>query len=117
MNQPFFGGEERTESELRFGGEGSLFQFVAADLMWELSLPEGVDRDHEYCNVVVEEEEKLEERVKGLPRCLMIGFAGDLLVDRQKEVAEMLEKGEIEVVVRIEEGGFHGADVFEPGRL
>lgn len=66
---------------------------------------------------VVEEEEKLEERVKGLPRCLMIGFAGDLLVDRQKEVAEMLEKGEIEVVVRIEEGGFHGADVFEPGRL
>ncbi|XP_020582846.1 probable carboxylesterase 8 [Phalaenopsis equestris] len=137
LNQPFFGGEERTESELRFGGvESSLplaaaglmggvgwvgveppLPLAAADLMWEFALPEGADRDHEYCNVGAAMKEKGEERVKGLPRCLMLGFAGDPLVNRQREVAEMLVRGGIEVVVRIEEGGFHGADIVEPGRI
>lgn len=111
LNQPFFGGEERTESELRFGVVGSTLPLAAADLMWELSLPEGADRDHEYCNVAAKK-----ETVKGLPKCLVIGFSGDPLVDRQRELAKKLERGGIEVVVKIEDGGFHGADIMEPGR-
>ncbi|OMP06474.1 Alpha/beta hydrolase-3 [Corchorus capsularis] len=53
LHQHFFGVVERTESELRIDNPG--FPPCFSDLMWELSLPMGVDRDHEYRNPILME--------------------------------------------------------------
>nr|DAD38977.1 TPA_asm: hypothetical protein HUJ06_013300 [Nelumbo nucifera] len=48
--QPFFGGEERTESEIRLT-RVPLVSLKATDLAWKMFLPEGSNRDHEAVNV------------------------------------------------------------------
>lgn len=48
--QPFFGGEERTESEIRLEG-APLVSMSRTDWMWKALLPEGSNRDHEAVNV------------------------------------------------------------------
>ncbi|XP_010246597.1 PREDICTED: probable carboxylesterase 18 [Nelumbo nucifera] len=47
---PFFGGEERTESEIRLVG-APLVSMRITDWLWKAFLPEGSDRDHEAVNV------------------------------------------------------------------
>uniref|UniRef100_A0A5B7BX61 Putative carboxylesterase 18 n=1 Tax=Davidia involucrata TaxID=16924 RepID=A0A5B7BX61_DAVIN len=54
--QPFFGGEERTESEKRLVGWQQLVSIERTDWLWKAFLPppgegEGHDRDHEAINV------------------------------------------------------------------
>ncbi|KAF5947104.1 hypothetical protein HYC85_017332 [Camellia sinensis] len=44
--QPFFGGEERSESELRLS-RGPFLNVKRTDWMWRLFLPIGADRNHE----------------------------------------------------------------------
>ncbi|KAL9437547.1 hypothetical protein AB3S75_023419 [Citrus x aurantiifolia] len=48
--QPFFGGEERTESEMRFQRD-PLVGLKLTDWMWKAFLPEGSNRDHPAANV------------------------------------------------------------------
>ncbi|KAM5550150.1 putative carboxylesterase 18 [Rosa sericea] len=48
--QPFFGGEERTESEKRLKSV-PLVNVERTDWMWKAFLPEGSDRDHPVVNV------------------------------------------------------------------
>lgn len=48
--QPFFGGEERTESEIRFPN-GPIVSVDRTDWLWKAFLPEGSNRDHEAINV------------------------------------------------------------------
>ncbi|KAL6981486.1 hypothetical protein U1Q18_023114 [Sarracenia purpurea var. burkii] len=48
--QPFFGGEERTESELRLTG-APVLNTKRTDWMWRSFLPQGSDRNHEAVNV------------------------------------------------------------------
>ncbi|KAJ7970085.1 Alpha/beta hydrolase-3 [Quillaja saponaria] len=48
--QPWFGGEERTESEIRLEG-APLVSVARTDWIWKLFLPDGSDRDHEAVNV------------------------------------------------------------------
>ncbi|XP_008783590.2 3-O-acetylpapaveroxine carboxylesterase CXE2-like [Phoenix dactylifera] len=113
LYQPFFGGKDRTESETRMA-EDPVLALPVNDLMWELSLPEGADRDHEYCNPVVGKTGREgATAVAGLPRCLVKGHTGDPLLDRQKLFLRMLERGGVEVVAWIEEGGCHGIDVHD----
>ncbi|TKY51231.1 Carboxylesterase 1 [Spatholobus suberectus] len=51
--QPFFGGTKRTPSESRLA-EDKVIPLPITDLMWNLSLPVGVDRDYVYSNPVVD---------------------------------------------------------------
>ncbi|XP_010247777.1 PREDICTED: probable carboxylesterase 18 [Nelumbo nucifera] len=48
--QPFYGGEERTESELRLRRVPLVWVGIT-DWMWKALLPEGCNRDHEAVNV------------------------------------------------------------------
>ncbi|XP_015879632.3 probable carboxylesterase 18 [Ziziphus jujuba] len=48
--QPFFGGEERTESEIRLA-KAPLVSLARTDWLWKVFLPEGSNRDHPASNV------------------------------------------------------------------
>lgn len=109
LNQPYFGGEKRTESEERMA-EDKIVPLPANDLMWELSLPQGASREHEFCNPMAKDEEAVER----LPRCLVRGYLGDPLIDRQRQLARMLERRGVKVVALLEEEGHHAAELFKP---
>uniref|UniRef100_A0A164TW22 Alpha/beta hydrolase fold-3 domain-containing protein n=2 Tax=Daucus carota subsp. sativus TaxID=79200 RepID=A0A164TW22_DAUCS len=112
LNQPFFGGVQRTQSEERLSTNPSL-PLNVSDLMWQLALPLGSDRDHEYSNPLI----KCNPKIKQLTRCLIRGFEGDPLVDRIKGLVKMLEASGVHVVAKIQDGGFHGADVFDESKM
>ncbi|KAI6696252.1 hypothetical protein NL676_016371 [Syzygium grande] len=119
LHQPFFGGTQRTPSELRQANNQTL-PLAASDLMWELSLPIGVNRHHEYCNPVVDGGFKLSEgldKIRSLGwRILVTGYDGDLLIDRQGELAKLLKEKGVSVVSDFTEGGFHMIDLLEPDK-
>ncbi|KAK4480851.1 hypothetical protein RD792_011703 [Penstemon davidsonii] len=94
MNQPYFSGVERTESELRLI-EDSYVPLYVNDVLWILALPENANRDHAFCNPLI-------GKVKRLPRCM---------VDRGKNLVKLLESFGVQVVSLIVEGGFHGAEL------
>ncbi|KAK6246690.1 hypothetical protein QUC31_001270 [Theobroma cacao] len=48
--QPFFGGEERTESEIRLV-DGPVLSVKGTDWLWNAFLPQGSDRDHPASNI------------------------------------------------------------------
>lgn len=115
--QPFFGGIRRTSSELRLVND-PILALTVCDLMWELSLPSGADRDHEYCNpMAAGGDSKCFDQVKALGwRVLVTGSEGDPLVDRQIEMVKMLEEKGVQVVSQFIEGGYHGAQDVEPSK-
>ncbi|GLT84103.1 hypothetical protein SLE2022_023540 [Rubroshorea leprosula] len=116
LHQPFFSGVQRSGSELR-NMNVPVFPLAVADMMWDLSLPAGADRDHEFCNPTVEGGSKLLVKVKSEGwRVVMIGCEGDLLVDRQKELVKLMEEKGVEVVGHFAVGGYHGVEVLDVSR-
>ncbi|KAA0037036.1 putative carboxylesterase 18 [Cucumis melo var. makuwa] len=100
--QPFLGGEERRDSEIRFGrGYGMTVEM--ADWFWKAWLPVGSNRDHPAANVV----RSSISGVKLPPAVVVIGGL-DLLRDRQKEYVEWLKKWGEEVRVVEYPNGTHG---------
>jgi acetyl esterase/lipase len=112
MNQPFFSGSDRSESELRLVHD-RILPLSVNDLMWSLGLPKGATKDHEYCNPLISVRNN-EEKIGRLPRCLMWANLGDPLVDREKQLSELLKGCGVEVVEKFNDGGCHGLDIFEP---
>ena len=114
LRQPFFGGVQRTESELRLANNPFL-PLCVADSMWELALPTGADRDHEYCSVRAGNGVHKFEKMRELGwRVLVSGNNGDPLVDRDKELVQLMEEKGVKVVKDFQEEGFHGVELFDP---
>ncbi|XP_047340329.1 probable carboxylesterase 9 [Impatiens glandulifera] len=113
MNQPMFGGEERTKSELKWATD-ELLPLPAVDLYWELALPPGTNRNHRYSNPMVDGPHK--EKMKSIGRCLVIGFDGDGMIDRQQDLVQMLVLNGVPVEARFDDFGFHGIDMVDPRR-
>ncbi|KAL3834540.1 hypothetical protein ACJIZ3_009276 [Penstemon smallii] len=116
FHQPFFGGTQRTLSEVRFSND-KVFPPVVADVMWELGLPIGVDRDHEYCNPMTGIKLEVLMNVKDQGwRLLVTGCCGDPLVDRQIEFMRMLKEKGLDVIGEFSDGGFHGCELFDDSK-
>ncbi|KAI9073907.1 hypothetical protein K1719_044119 [Acacia pycnantha] len=113
MNQPMFGGVKRTKSELQFATD-DLLPLPVLDLMWDLVLPKQTDRDHRYCNPLLKGPHK--EAIGRLSKCLVIGFGGDIMIDRQQELVTMLVKCGVQVDARFDPVGFHNVDMVDPQR-
>nr|DAD45960.1 TPA_asm: hypothetical protein HUJ06_004189 [Nelumbo nucifera] len=113
MHHPFFGGLQRTESEMRLFNNPR-FPMSVSDLIWDLALPVGSDRDHGYCNPL-----KLGESCHGiglLGRCLVTTCGGDPLIDRQTEFVKMLDGEGVNVLAQFDEEGYHLVELYEPDK-
>ncbi|BFG23247.1 hypothetical protein CerSpe_095210 [Prunus speciosa] len=115
LQQPFFSGTQRSGSELRLANNPK-FPLSWSDLMWDLSLPIGASRDHEYCNPTVGDGCKKLDRMAVGWRVLVTGWDGDPLIDRQIEVAKMLEENGVDVVCHFADGGYHGVDIMDASK-
>ncbi|KAK2994272.1 hypothetical protein RJ640_022925 [Escallonia rubra] len=117
LHHPYFGGSSRTQSETRLADNKTL-PLSKNDLMWELALPVGVDRDHEYCNPMVSGGPSgIWDEIKVLGwSVLVIGCDGDPLIDRQVELVKVLEEKGVNVVGKFGEGDYHAVEVFEPAK-
>ncbi|EEF51477.1 carboxylesterase 1 [Ricinus communis] len=115
LHHPYFGGSERTGSELKLVKD-PILPLSGNDLMWELSLPVGADREHEYCNPVSGIGSNMCEliRVVGF-RVLVTGCYGDPLIDRQVKFAKMLEENGVRMMAHLGEGS-HGVELIDPSK-
>ncbi|XP_061336911.1 carboxylesterase 1-like [Gastrolobium bilobum] len=113
LRQPFFGGTKRTESELRLEND-PIVPLCVTDMLWELALPIGVDRDHEYSNPTVGDGPQKLDKIKELGwRVFVSGNGGDPVVDRGKELAKLMEKKGVHVVRDFEEEGCHAEELYD----
>ncbi|KAJ8771524.1 hypothetical protein K2173_026701 [Erythroxylum novogranatense] len=98
LYQPFFGGVERSASEIRLVNN-PVIPLMATDLLWELALPIGVDRDHEYSNPTVGGGSALLEEIRKLGwKVIVAGGDGDPLIDRQRELAKLMKEKGVQVL-------------------
>ncbi|XP_039158743.1 probable carboxylesterase 120 [Eucalyptus grandis] len=117
LHHHYFGGSQRTESEVRLFNNQTLPMNVA-DLMWKLALPAGANRDHEYCNPTAGERSGEWERMRTQGwRVVVAGGGGDPLIDWQRKLVAELEAKDVEVVGLFGgEGDYHGVEILEPAK-
>uniref|UniRef100_A0A0D9XQP1 Alpha/beta hydrolase fold-3 domain-containing protein n=1 Tax=Leersia perrieri TaxID=77586 RepID=A0A0D9XQP1_9ORYZ len=96
--QPFFGGEERTESEMRLDGAAPIVSVSRTDWMWRAFLPDGCDRTHEAC-CVVDDASCAGVESPAFPPVLLVVGGYDPLQDWQRRYADVLRSKGKEVRV------------------
>ncbi|XP_022859581.1 probable carboxylesterase 8 [Olea europaea var. sylvestris] len=107
MNQAYFGGVHRTESEIRLS-EDAYVPLYVNDLLWSYALPKNANRDHVFCNPLMIGDLG---KIRRLPRVLIKGDEGDPLVDREKLLAKFLKGNGVQVVSIFNGGGNHGIEL------
>ncbi|KAL3616594.1 hypothetical protein CASFOL_039984 [Castilleja foliolosa] len=108
LNQAFFGGLKRTESEIRLKDDPYVALYVN-DVLWDLTLPNNLNRDHEFCNPI--SGGTYLGRVFKLPKVYVKGDYGDPLVDRSVRLVQFLQSCRVTVYYRFNQGGFHGIEL------
>ncbi|OVA05015.1 Alpha/beta hydrolase fold-3 [Macleaya cordata] len=89
--QPFFGGEERTNSEkVLVQPPKSALSLKVSDEYWRLSLPVGANRDHKWCNPLAKTATKL-EGLK-IPPIMVCISEMDILKDRNLEFCSAMRR-------------------------
>ncbi|WCJ35002.1 alpha/beta-Hydrolases superfamily protein [Euphorbia peplus] len=107
--QPFFGGEERTESEKLFDGVPGV-TLERADWYWRAFLPKGADRNHPAANVFGPN--VADVTVVDFPATLICIGGCDILQDWQKRYYEKLKKTGKEVFLVEYHNMVHGFYAF-----
>lgn len=116
LHHPFFGGEERCGSEMRLASD-QVCPPIVSDVFWDLCLPVGVDRDHEYSNPTAGDGSGGLEKIGGLRwKVMVVGGEEDPMVDRQRDVAKLMRRKGVEVVEVFNDGDFHGAEIGDPSK-
>ncbi|WCJ23110.1 alpha/beta-Hydrolases superfamily protein [Euphorbia peplus] len=113
LNQPLFGGKQRTKSEIRYATD-QIIPLPALDLVWDLVLPKGIDKDHRYCNPVIEGPHQ--DKVSMLPPCLILGYGMDPLIDRYHMIVEMMINHGVKVEAHFSDVGFHRIEIIDSNR-
>jgi len=86
--QPYFGGEQRTDTELRLDGKAPVLTMRGSDWAWTAFLPEGADRNHPAAHVT-DENAGLDD---GFPPAMVVIGGLDLLQDWQRRYADVLRR-------------------------
>ncbi|KAH6766341.1 alpha/beta-Hydrolases superfamily protein [Perilla frutescens var. hirtella] len=86
---PLFGGQERTESEMRLDGK-YFVRIQDRDWYWRAYLPEGEDRDHPACNVFGPRSRSIE--AINFPKSLVVVAGLDLVQDWQLGYVDGLKR-------------------------
>ncbi|PIM98800.1 Arylacetamide deacetylase [Handroanthus impetiginosus] len=110
--QPFFGGETRTDSEKHMAQPPrSALTLAAADTYWRLALPAGANRDHPWCNPVV--------NVVDLRRlAVMVCMSEmDILKDRNLGFCDRLGSGGVKVEKVVCKGVGHAFQILNKSPL
>ncbi|KAL0856406.1 hypothetical protein Bca101_061559 [Brassica carinata] len=117
LHHPFFGGEERSGSEMRLAND-QVCPPIVSDVFWDLCLPVGVDRDHEYSNPTAGDDGSGGlEKIGGLRwKVMVVGGEEDPMVDRQRDVAKLMKEKGVEVVEQFNDGDVHGAEIGDPSK-
>ncbi|KDP22354.1 hypothetical protein JCGZ_26185 [Jatropha curcas] len=117
LHQPFFGGSKRTESELRLATD-LILPLCCTDLMWNLALPIGADRDHEYCNPTVKGGSNALTKMKELGWKILVDWGRkDPLMDRQGEFVKMLQEKGLQVESQFLDGHCHVIEFVDPSKF
>ncbi|KAK9095805.1 hypothetical protein Sjap_021302 [Stephania japonica] len=88
--QPFFGGEERTDSEIRLEG-APLVSTPRTDWHWRIFLPIGSDRDHQACNVFGPKSSEI-QNISAFPATMVVIGGFDPLQDWQRRYYHGLKR-------------------------
>ncbi|CAM0907034.1 unnamed protein product [Alopecurus aequalis] len=106
--KPFFGGQERAESELRLEGVAPLVNLRRSDFSWKAFLPVGATRDHPAAHVTDENTELAE----AFPPTMVVVGGFDPLQDWQRRYADVLRRKGKKVQVAEYPDSIHGFYVF-----
>lgn len=89
--QPYFGGEERTDAEIRLPA-APIVSVERTDWLWRAFLPAGADRDHEAANVFGPRDDGGRSLGERWPATMVVVGGWDPLQDWQRRHAEGLRE-------------------------